>query len=118
MAYDGLFDAFTDQAMGSLTEACNAAGDDLTREEQDAFAARSHQRAAEAWKNGVFDDEVVPVEIPQRRGDPIVVSDGRGRPRRHDRRVAGRAAARRSPRTARSPPARPRRSPTVPARSS
>ena len=70
MAYDALYDQFTDQAMGDLTEACNAAGANLTREEQDAFSARSHQRAAEAWKNGVFDDEVVPVAIPQRKGDP------------------------------------------------
>jgi acetyl-CoA C-acetyltransferase len=69
MAYDGLWDAFTDQAMGALTEDANKG--DLTRQEQDQFAARSHQRAAEAWKNGVFDDEVVPVSIPQRRGDPL-----------------------------------------------
>ena len=73
MAYDALYDQFTDQAMGSLTEVQHR-GDNLTREEQDAFSAASHQRAAEAWKNGVFNDEVVPVEIPQRRGDPIVVS--------------------------------------------
>ena len=50
----------------------------LTREEQDAFAARSHQRAAAAWKNGVFDDEIVPVAIPQRKGDPVVVSQDEG----------------------------------------
>ena len=43
-----------------------------------AFAARSHQRAAEAWKNGLFDDEVVPVEIPQRKGDPIVFNNDEG----------------------------------------
>ena len=72
MAYDALFDQATQQAMGGLTEACNAATDKFTREEQDAFAAASHQKAAEAWKNGVFDDEVVPVSIPQRKGDPIV----------------------------------------------
>ncbi|QNN51994.1 acetyl-CoA C-acetyltransferase [Nocardioides mesophilus] len=78
MAYDALYDQFTDQAMGALTEQCNAAAAGLTREEQDAFAARSHQRAAEAWKNGVFDDEVVPVEIPQRKGDPVVVSQDEG----------------------------------------
>ena len=78
MAYDALCDQFTDQAMGRLTEQCNAAGANLTREEQDAFAARSHQRAAEAWKNGLFDDEVVPVEIPQRKGDPIVVTADEG----------------------------------------
>ncbi len=78
MAYDALFDQFTDQPMGGLTEGCNAAGAHLTREEQDAFSARSHQRAAEAWKNGVYDDEVVPVEIPQRRGEPVVVSQDEG----------------------------------------
>lgn len=70
MAYDGLHDIFTDQAMGALTEQRNDT-DPVTRAEQDAFAAASHQRAAAAWKNGVFDDEVVPVEVPQRKGDPV-----------------------------------------------
>jgi acetyl-CoA C-acetyltransferase len=70
MAYDGLHDAFTDQAMGLLTEQRNDT-DGVTREDQDAFSARSHQLAATAWKNGVFDEEVVPVAIPQRKGDPI-----------------------------------------------
>jgi len=78
MAHDGLYDQFTDQPMGTLTEQCNAAAAGLSREEQDAFSARSHQRAAEAWKNGLFDDEVVPVEIPQRTGDPMVVSQDEG----------------------------------------
>jgi acetyl-CoA C-acetyltransferase len=78
MAYDALWDQFTDQPMGGLTETCNVEGLGLTREDQDAFAARSHQRAAEAWKNGLFDDEVVPVEIPQRKGDPVVVSQDEG----------------------------------------
>jgi acetyl-CoA C-acetyltransferase len=78
MAYDGLWDAFTDQAMGALTESCNTAGLGLSRQEQDEFSARSHQRAAEGWKNGLFDDEVVPVEVPQRRGDPIVVGQDEG----------------------------------------
>ncbi|MGH8938219.1 MAG: beta-ketoacyl synthase N-terminal-like domain-containing protein, partial [Actinomycetes bacterium] len=54
MSYDGLWDVFTTQAMGSLTEACNAELG-ISRDEQDAFSARSHQRAAEAWKNGLFD---------------------------------------------------------------
>lgn len=70
MAYDGLHDIFTDQAMGALTEQRNET-DPVTRADQDAFAAASHQRAAAAWKNGVFDDEVVPVEVPQRKGDPV-----------------------------------------------
>jgi acetyl-CoA C-acetyltransferase len=78
MAYDALFDQTTQQAMGLLTEECNGAGANLTREEQDEFAALSHQKAAAAWKNGLFDDEVVPVEIPQRRGDAIVVSQDEG----------------------------------------
>ncbi|MEI5674611.1 MULTISPECIES: acetyl-CoA C-acetyltransferase [unclassified Nocardioides] len=78
MAYDALYDQATQQAMGGLTEQVNAEGVQLTREEQDAFAAASHQKAATAWKNGVFDDEVVPVTIPQRRGEPIVVSADEG----------------------------------------
>jgi acetyl-CoA C-acetyltransferase len=78
MAYDGLWDAFTDQAMGALTEQCNAEGLGLSREEQDAFSARSHQRAAEAWKNGIFDEEVVKVEVPQRKGDPLVFDTDEG----------------------------------------
>ena len=73
MAYDGLWDVFTDQAMGNLTEGANTADSahEFTREEQDAFAARSHQLAAAAWDQGLFDDEVVPVSIPQRKGDPV-----------------------------------------------
>ncbi|WP_166355215.1 acetyl-CoA C-acetyltransferase [Phytoactinopolyspora limicola] len=78
LAFDGLHDAFTDQAMGALTEACNNDGLRLSREEQDEFAARSHQRAAQAWKDGRFDDEVVPVEIPQRKGDPVVFGHDEG----------------------------------------
>ncbi|HUS60581.1 MAG TPA: acetyl-CoA C-acetyltransferase [Acidimicrobiales bacterium] len=78
MQADGLWDAITDQAMGGLTEAINAEKQKFTREEQDMFSARSHQLAAEAQKNGVFDDEIVPVEIPQRRGDAIVVKDDEG----------------------------------------
>lgn len=77
MAYDGLHDIFTDQAMGALTESRNA-GDGIGRAEQDAFAAASHQKAAAAWKNGVFEDEVVPVSVPQRKGDPIVVREDEG----------------------------------------
>jgi acetyl-CoA C-acetyltransferase len=78
MAYDALYDQVTTQAMGGLTEEVNAAGTPVTREEQDAFSARSHQRAAEAQKNGVFDEEIVPVTIPQRKGDPIVISADEG----------------------------------------
>ena len=71
MASDGLWDAFTDQPMGRLTDEANTGDVAFTREEQDAFAARSHQLAARAWKDGYFDDEVVPVTIPQRKGDPV-----------------------------------------------
>ncbi|HET9828456.1 MAG TPA: acetyl-CoA C-acetyltransferase [Nocardioidaceae bacterium] len=78
MAYDALWDVFTEQAMGSLTEKCNVDGLQLTRAEQDEFAAASHQKAAAAWKDGVFDDEVVPVEVPQRKGDPVIVSVDEG----------------------------------------
>ncbi len=78
MQADGLWDALTDQAMGGLTESINVEKQKFTREEQDAFSARSHQLAAAAQKNGVFDDEIVPVEIPQRRGDAIVVKDDEG----------------------------------------
>ncbi len=78
MAYDGLWDAFTDQPMGGLTETRNSSVEKLTREEQDQFSADSHQRAAAGWKNGTFTDEVVPVEVPQRRGDPVVVSEDEG----------------------------------------
>ncbi|NEW30471.1 acetyl-CoA C-acetyltransferase [Nocardia cyriacigeorgica] len=77
MAYDGLYDIFTDQAMGALTETRNDA-EPISREEQDAFAAASHQRAAAAWKNGVFDDEVVPVAVPQRKGDPVMIAEDEG----------------------------------------
>ncbi|MBS9372927.1 acetyl-CoA C-acetyltransferase [Rhodococcus sp. B50] len=78
MAYDGLHDIFTDQAMGNLTESANSGDRFVSREEQDAFAAASHQNAARAWKNGLFDDEVVPVSIKQRKGDPIVFAADEG----------------------------------------
>ena len=77
MAYDGLHDVFTDQPMGALTEQRNDA-DMFTRLEQDEFAATSHQKAAAAWKDGVFADEVVPVKIPQRKGDPIEFAEDEG----------------------------------------
>jgi acetyl-CoA C-acetyltransferase len=76
-AYDGLHDVFTDQPMGALTEQRNDV-DQFTREEQDEFAARSHQRAAAAWKDGVYADEVVPVQIPQRKGEAIEFTEDEG----------------------------------------
>jgi acetyl-CoA C-acetyltransferase len=78
MAYDGLWDVFTDQAMGGLTETANEGDRAFSREEQDAFSARSHQLAARAWKDGLFDDEVTFVEIPQRKGDPVVFREDEG----------------------------------------
>jgi acetyl-CoA C-acetyltransferase len=77
MAHDGLFCAFDLVAMGAGTEAYNAKHQ-LTRDEQDAFSAESHQRAAAAQKDGRFDAEIVPVEIPQRKGDPIVFAQDEG----------------------------------------
>ena len=77
MAYDALFCAFDQQGMGLATDVYNER-DGVTREEQDAFSARSHQRAAEAAKNGVFDEEIAAVQIPQRKGDPVVVSADEG----------------------------------------
>ncbi len=77
MAHDGLFCAFDQVAMGESTERYNAKLG-ITREEQDVFSARSHERAALAQKNGVFDEEIVPVSVPQRKGDPIVVDADEG----------------------------------------
>ena len=70
MDRDGLWDPFTDQGMGLLTEQGNAGDVYFTRAQQDEFSARSHQLAARAWKDGLFDDEVVAMSIPQRKGDP------------------------------------------------
>ena len=114
MAYDGLHDIFTDQAMGLLTEQVNQQETaHITRAEQDAFAAASHQNAARAWKDGYFDNEVVPVSIPQRKGDPIVFAQDEGI--RADTTTESLGKLRpRSARTAPSPPAPPPRSPTAP----
>ncbi len=77
MAYDGLTDAYERDSMGASTERRNA-DFEVTREAQDAVSARSHQRAAAAQAAGVFDAELVPVEIPQRKGDPVVVTADEG----------------------------------------
>ena len=77
MAHDGLYCAFDEMAMGASTERHNARHG-LTREEQDAFAARSHQRAGAAAKNGLFDEEITPVSVPQRKGEAIVVDADEG----------------------------------------
>ncbi|MFY1678883.1 acetyl-CoA C-acetyltransferase [Streptomyces sp. WMMC905] len=77
MAHDGLTDSFEGIAMGESTEKHNTRLG-LGREEQDAVAALSHQRAAAAQKNGIFDAEITPVEVPQRKGDPVLVSKDEG----------------------------------------
>src|SRR3954464_12751345 len=77
MAHDGLSDTFDQIAMGALTERANEKYQ-LTREEQDAFAAESHQKAARAAKNGIFDEEITPVFIPQRKDDPIEFREDEG----------------------------------------
>ncbi|MFD5827283.1 acetyl-CoA C-acetyltransferase [Lentzea sp. NPDC060358] len=77
MAHDGLFCAFDQVAMGVSTEKHNGRYS-VTREEQDAFSARSHQLAAKAAQNGVFDAEIAPVSIPQRKGDPVLFSTDEG----------------------------------------
>jgi acetyl-CoA C-acetyltransferase len=77
MAHDGLTDSFEGIAMGESTEKYNGRLG-ITRAEQDEFAALSHQRAAAAQKNGLFDAEITPVEIPQRKGDPVLFSKDEG----------------------------------------
>ncbi len=77
MMYDGLFCAFDQCAMGAGTEKY-AASAGLGRDEQDALAAASHERAARAQKDGLFDDEIVPVTIPQRKGDPVTFTTDEG----------------------------------------
>jgi len=69
---DGLVDAYDKNAMGVCADAC-AAEYEFSREDQDNYAIQSYQRSAEAWSSGKFKNEVVPVEVPQRRGEPIIV---------------------------------------------
>ena len=73
MQKDGLVDAYEQHAMGVCADEC-AVEHNFTREDQDAYAIQSYNRSADAWNTGKFDAEVVPVEVPQRRGEPIVVS--------------------------------------------
>ena len=77
MAHDGLTDAYDRESMGASTERHNGALG-ITRQAQDHVAALSHQRAAAAQDAGVFDDEIVPVPVPQRRGEPVMVSRDEG----------------------------------------
>ncbi|WP_250436567.1 acetyl-CoA C-acyltransferase [Hanstruepera flava] len=73
MQKDGLVDAYDQNAMGVCADAC-ATEYNFSREDQDAFAIQSYMRSAEAWESGKFDNEIVPVEVPQRRGEPLVIS--------------------------------------------
>ena len=74
MQKDGLVDVYDQVAMGVCADAC-ATEYEFTREDQDAFAIQSYERSAAAWKAGNYADEVVPVEIPQRRGEPIIFAE-------------------------------------------
>ena len=74
MVLDGLTDVYNDYHMGNAAELC-AKECNISREEQDEFAMESYRRAAKAWEDGKFSDEVVPVEVPQRRGEPVIVSE-------------------------------------------
>ena len=73
MQKDGLVDAYDEKAMGVCADLC-ASEYDFSREDQDAYAIQSYNRSSHAWDNGKFDNEVVPVEVPQRRGESIIVS--------------------------------------------
>ncbi len=70
---DGLVDAYDNNAMGVCADLC-ASEYKFTREDQDKAAIQSYERSAKAWNNGKFDNEIVPVSVPQRKGDPIIVS--------------------------------------------
>ncbi|MBI6115138.1 acetyl-CoA C-acyltransferase [Salegentibacter maritimus] len=72
MQKDGLVDAYDHNAMGVCADLC-ATEHNFSREDQDAFAIKSYERSAKAWADGKFDNEVVPVEVPQRKGDPLVI---------------------------------------------
>jgi acetyl-CoA C-acetyltransferase len=73
LAKDGLTDCYSNTAMGNAVDLC-ASENVISREEQDAFATESYKRSQAAWGNGKFSEEVVPVEIPSRKGDPVVVT--------------------------------------------
>ena len=73
MQRDGLVDAYDNNAMGVSADLC-ASEYKITREEQDAFAIQSYERSAKAWETGKFDSEIVPVAVPQRKGEPIMVT--------------------------------------------
>ena len=74
MQKDGLVDVYEKVAMGVCADAC-ATKYGFSREDQDAYAIQSYQRSSEAWKSGKFSDEIIPVEIPQRRGAPVLMTE-------------------------------------------
>ncbi len=74
MQKDGLVDVYDQNAMGVCADAC-AVEHNFSREDQDNFAIQSYQRSANAWKGGKFTNEVIPVEVPQKRGEPIIVAE-------------------------------------------
>jgi acetyl-CoA C-acetyltransferase len=74
MQKDGLVDVYEKVAMGVCADAC-ATKYGFSREDQDAYAIQSYQRSSEAWKLGKFSDEIIPVEIPQRKGDPVLMTE-------------------------------------------
>ncbi|MFT6125652.1 MAG: acetyl-CoA C-acetyltransferase, partial [Flavobacteriaceae bacterium] len=74
MQKDGLVDAYDNNAMGVCADLC-ATEHNFSREDQDNYAIQSYKRSAKAWSEGKFNDEVVPVEIPQRRGEPVIISE-------------------------------------------
>lgn len=74
MQKDGLVDAYDHNAMGVAADHC-AKEHNFSREEQDDFAIQSYKRSAKAWEEGKFDNEIVPVEVPQRRGEPVIVKE-------------------------------------------
>ncbi|WP_269684435.1 acetyl-CoA C-acyltransferase [Flavobacterium lacustre] len=73
MQKDGLTDAYDNNAMGVCADLC-ASEYNFTREDQDNFAIQSYERSAKAWESGKFDNEIIPVAVPQRKGDPIIIS--------------------------------------------
>jgi acetyl-CoA C-acetyltransferase len=113
MILDGLWDVYNQQHMGMCAEAC-AADFKISRAAQDEFALESTNRAIRAQKEGQFKAEIVPVPVPQKKGDPVMVADDEGpKKARPDK---SRPSSRSSRRTAPSPPPTPRRSTTAPQR--
>ena len=112
MVHDGLWDPYGDLHMGSCAETC-AAEYKFSREEQDAYALESYRRAREATEKGLFAEEIVPVSIPGKKGEPVVV-DRDEEPFKVDLAKISTLRPAFQKETARSPPATPARSTTAP----